>query len=169
MVAAALSTMAPKWLALFAPLPDYAVFERKPVASTELLRSGKADAISAWESITVNLSDVAGMRHVMVTLDGNGKLLSASDHVMLQRTEPRDRHVITIYNHENVGGRFEEDGAFHGTRWQTRTEQIGDDDEHAHMTSLPSPPSASDVTSLRVLVEDVVRRAPARSNSRPRS
>ena len=159
--------MTPPWLALFAPLPDHAVFERKPVASTELLRSGKADAIAGWESITVNLSDATGMRHVLVTLDGDGKLLSASDHVMLQRTEPRDRHIITIYDHENVGGRFEEDGAFHGTRWQTRTEQIDDDDEPAQMTSLPSPPSASDRASLRALVEDVIRRAPARRDSQP--
>jgi hypothetical protein len=160
--------MTPKWLALFAPLPDYAVFERKLVASTELLRSGKADAIAGWESVTVNLSDVTGMRHVMVTLDGDGKLLSASDHVMLQRTEPRDRRIVTIYDHENVGGRFEADGAFHGTRWQTRTEQIDGDDEHARITSLPSPPSASDVTSLRALVEDVIRRAPGRPDSQPR-
>src|SRR5688572_20616492 len=160
--------MTPPWLALLASLPDHAVFERKPVASTELIQSGKADAIAGWESITVNLSDVTGMRHVMVTLDGRGKLLSASDHVMLQRTEPRDRHTATIYDHESVGGRFEEDGAFHGTRWQTRTEQIDDDDEHAQITSLPSPPSASDVTSLRALVEDVIRRAPARLDIQPR-
>jgi hypothetical protein len=161
--------MTPKWLELFAPLPDTAVFERKPVASTELLRSGKADAIAGWESITVNLSDVAaGMRHVMVTLDGDGKLLSASDLVLIHRTEPRDRHIVTIYNQENVGGRFDEDGAFHGSRWQTRTEQIDEDDEQALTTSLPSPPSASDVTSLRALVEDVIRRAPARCDSLPR-
>jgi hypothetical protein len=47
-------------------------------------------------------------------------------------------------------------------------EQIDDDDEPAQMTSLPSPPSASDVTSLRALVEDVIRRAPARHDSQPR-
>ena|SRR5688572_13907589 len=157
--------MTPPWLALLASLPDHAVFERKPVASTELIQSGKADAIAGWESITVNLSEAIGMRHVMVTLDGGGKLLSASDHVMRHRTEPRDRHIVTIYDHENVGGRFEEGGAFHGTRWQTRTEQIDNDEEHAQMTSLPSPPSASDVTSLRALVEDVIRRAPARRDS----
>lgn len=161
--------MIPQWLALFAPLPEHAVFERRPVASTELLRSGKAGAIAGWESITVVLTDVtAGMRHVMVTLDGDGKLLSASDLVMLHRTEPRDRHIVTIYDHENLGGRFEEDGAFYGTRWQTRTEQIDGDEEHARMTSLPSPPCASDVTSLRALVEDVIRRAPARGDSLPR-
>ena len=59
--------MNPTWLALFAPLPADAVVARKPVASPELAASGKVDAIAGWDSITVNLSDVAtGMRHVMV-------------------------------------------------------------------------------------------------------
>lgn len=155
--------MTPPWLALFAPLPDNAVIERRPVASPELVASGEADAIAGWESITVNLSDVAaGMRNVMITLDGRGRLLSAGDNVLLQRVEHRGPHKITIYNQENVGGRFEEDGTFRGTRWQTRTEQIDDDDEHAHSTALPSPPSAADVTALRALIDDVMRRAPAR-------
>jgi hypothetical protein len=160
--------MTPPWLALFAPLPDDAVIERKFVASPELLASGKADAIAGWESITVNLSDVAaGMRNVMITLDGNGRLLSAGDNVLLLREEHRGRHKVTIYTHENVGGRFEEDGTFHGTRWQTLTEQIDDDDEHAHSTALPSPPSAADVTALRALIDDVMRHAPARNASAP--
>ena len=152
----------PAWLALFAPLPDDAVVERKPVASPELVASGKADPIAGWESISVNLSDVAGMRHVLITLDANDRLLSAGDMVLFQRTEQRGRNVMTIYDQENVGGRFEEDGSFRGTRWVTHTEQIGDDDEHAHTTSLPSPASPADVASLRVLVAAVLRRAPAR-------
>ena len=77
-------------------------------------------------------------------------------------------HVVTIYDQQNVGGRFEPDGSFHGTRWQTRTEQIGDNDEHAHTTSLPSQPSASDVAALRALVEDVIDRAPARGEGERR-
>jgi hypothetical protein len=102
------------------------------------------------------------MRHVLVTLDGDGKLLSASDLVLFRRQEQRGRHVVTIYDQENVGGRYEPDGSFHGTRWHTRTEQIDDDEEHAQMTSLPSPPSASDVAALRALVDDVIQRAPTR-------
>ena len=155
--------MNPTWLALFAPLPADAAVARKPVASPELVASGKVDAIAGWESITVNLSDVAtGMRHVMVTLDGDGQLLSASDLVLFHREEHRGRHVVTVYDQQNIGGRFEPDGSFHGTRWQTRTEQIDDDDGQAHTTSLPSQPSASDVTALRALVEDVLQRARAR-------
>jgi hypothetical protein len=103
----------PAWLALFAPLPDHAVIERKPVASAELVASGKADQ-------------------------------------------------------ENVGGRFEEDGSFRGTRWLTHTEQIGDDDENAQATSLPSPPSEQDVASLRAIIGAVMKRAPGRREGEPR-
>ena len=138
------------------------MIERKPVAPPELVASGKADAIAGWDSISVHLSDVNGMRHILITLDAADQLLSASDLVLFQRTERRGRDEVTIYDQENVGGRFEADGAFRGTRWVTRTEQIGDDDEHAHSTSLPSPPSPADVTSLRALVDAVLGRAPAR-------
>jgi hypothetical protein len=152
----------PAWLALFAPLPDDAVVERKPVASPELVASGQADAIAGWDSISVYLSAVAGIRHILITLDANDRLLSAGDMVMFQRTEPRGRGVVTIYDQENVGGRFEEDGSFRGTRWVTHTEQTGADVEHAHTASLPSPPSPADENSLRALVDAVLKRAPAR-------
>ena len=152
----------PAWLALFAPLPDDAVVERKPVASPELIASGEADAIAGWDSVTVNLSGPAGMRNVLITLDASDRLLAASDAVMFQRKERRGRDDVTIYDHENVGGRFEEDGSFRGTRWITHTEQIGGDDEQAHTTSLPSPPSPADVASLRAIVDAVLKRAPAR-------
>jgi hypothetical protein len=158
----------PTWLALFAPLPDGAVIERKPVASPALVASGQADAVAGWESITAYLSDPAGIRHVLVTLDGNGTLISGGDMVMLQREERRGRDVVKIYDHENVGGRFEPDGSFRGTRWLTHTEQIGDDDENAHATSLPSPPSEQDVTSLRAIIDAVIKRAPGRSEGAPR-
>jgi hypothetical protein len=156
----------PVWLALFAPLPEDAVIGRKPVASAELLAAGNADPIADWDSISVHLSDPgSGLRHVLVTLDGNDALISASDAVLFQREEQRGSVVVTIYDQETVGGRFEEDGSFRGTRWITHTEQIGDDDEHAQTTSSPSPPSDQDVASLRALVQSVIGRAPGR---RPR-
>ena len=157
----------PTWLALFAPLPDGALIERKPVASPQLVESGQADAIAGWESITAYLSDPAGIRHVLITLDGNGTLIAGGDMVMLQRQEQRGRDVVNIYDHENVGGRFEEDGSFRGTRWLTHTEQIGADDENAHTTSLPSPPSEQDVASLRAIIDAVLKRAPRRSEREP--
>lgn len=153
---------------MFAPLPDGAVIERKPVASPALVASGQADAVAGWESITAYLSDPAGIRHVLITLDGNGTLISGGDMVMLQRQEQRGRDVVNIYDHENVGGRFEEDGSFRGTRWLTHTEQIGDADDNAHTTSLPSPPSEQDVTSLRAIIDAVIKRAPGRSAGAPR-
>ena len=135
------------------------------MVSAELLASGKADPIVDWDSISVHLSDPAtGLRHVLITLDGNDTLLSASDVVLFQREEQRGSVVVTIYDQETVGGRFEEDGSFRGTRWITHTEQIGDDDEHAQTTS-PSQPSDQDVASLRALVHAVIERAPRR---RPR-
>lgn len=159
----------PPWLALFAPLPEDAVIERKPVASPELVASGQADAIAGWECISVNLSDpTAGLRNVLITLDGNGTLLSASDWVLFEREEQRGGDRVIIHDHENVGGRFEEDGSFRGTRWLTHTEQIGDDEEHAHTTTLPSSPSDQDVASLRAVIEAVLKRAPGRSEGHPR-
>ena len=142
------------------------MIERKPVASAELVASGKADPIADWDSLSVHLSDPAtGLRHVLITLDGNDTLLSASDAVLLQRDEQRGSVVVTIYDQENVGGRFEEDGSFRGTRWITHTERIGDDDAGAQTTYSPSPPSDQDVASLRALVRSVIARAPGR---RPR-
>lgn len=138
------------------------------MASPELVASGEAEAIAGWESITAYLSDPAGMRHVLITLDAKGTLLSGGDMVLLQRQEQRGRDVVKIYDQENVGGRFEEDGSFRGTRWLTHTEQIGDDDESAHATSLPSPPSERDVASLRAIVDAVIKRAPGRSEGEPR-
>lgn len=139
------------------------------MASPELVASGEADAIAGWESLTVHLSDpAAGMRHVLITLDGNGTLLAAGDTVLVQREEQRGRDLVTIYDQEDVGGRFEEDGSFRGTRWITHTEQIGDDDEHAHTTSLPSPPSEEDVRSLRAIIDAVLKRAPGRREGQPR-
>lgn len=153
----------PVWLELLAPLPPTAPIERKPVASPELVATGQADAIAGWDSITINLADPAGMRYVQITLDANDRLLSAGDLVLFQREEQRGHDRVTIYDQENVGGRFAEDGSFRGTRWITHTEQIGDDHEHAHTTSLPSTPSTSDIAALRALVDAVLKRAPSRT------
>ena len=155
--------MAPAWLALLSPLPDDVVIERKAVASAELVAEGKADAIAAWDSITVNLSDVDhGLRHVLITIDGDGSLLSAGDAVMFHRQDVRGDDVWHIYDHETVGGRFEPDGAFRGTRWQSHAEHVGDDDEPKARSATPSPPSDDDVARLRALVSWVLKRAPAK-------
>ena len=156
--------MPPGWLALLAPLPDDAVIERKPIASPELIASGKADAIRAWESITVYLSDLDhGSRHVLITLDASGTVVSGGDGVLFHRREPRGGESWNIYDHQNIGGRFEDDGSFSGTRWHTRTEHRGDDEEPAASSSTPSKPSPDDVERLRALAAWVLVRAPKRS------
>ena len=139
------------------------MIERKPVASPELIASGKADAIAGWESITANLFDEHGIRHVLITLDGTGTVISGGDGVMFRREERRGDETWQIYDHENVGGRFEADGSFRGTRWHTHVEQIGDDDDsNAAHHATNSSPSAEDIDRLRALVAWVMDRAPVR-------
>src|SRR5688500_6803229 len=117
--------MPPTWLALLAPLPQNAVVSRSPVASAELVASGKADAIAGWDSLVVHLSDADGLRHVMLTLDAAGTVISGGDGVLFQHEEQRGGELWQIYDHQNIGGRFESDGSFRGTRWHTHTEQHG--------------------------------------------
>jgi hypothetical protein len=157
---------APNWLALLAPLPDDVVPTRKPVASAELIASGKADAIIGWDSIMIDLSaGLAGLRHVQLTLDAKGTLLSAGDNVLFHRTENRGGRVVTIYDQQSVGGRYADDGSFHGTRWVTHTEQDHEDpDGEPAITSTPSKPSNEDIMALNVLVAEVLRRAPKSSS-----
>lgn len=150
--------MTPDWLRLLAPLPDTAVPERRPVASAEQIANGTADAIAGWESVAVHLSaGDAGLRHVLITVDADGQLLSGGDWVLFQRQEQRGDILMTIYDHDSIGGRFDADGVFHGTRWRTHAEKIGEDDEGT-MTATPSPASADEAAALRRLVDDVLRR-----------
>jgi hypothetical protein len=153
---------APKWLALLAALPDDAIPERKPVASPELIATGKADAIAGWHSIMINLSaGAAGLRHVQLTIDAEGKLLSAGDHVLLERKERRGDLIVTIYEQQSIGGRYADEGSFHGTRWATHTEQDNEHEgEEPEITSTPSEPSREDIMALNLLVAEVLRRAP---------
>ena len=145
---------------LLGPLPAEVVPEIKPVASAEQLEKGTAGPIADWQSVTVNLWVPEGSRNILITIDGSHKLLSAGDHVLFVR-EPamRDGVRIAIYDHESVGGRYGDDGSFHGTRWQTRTEQVADSDDEGETTSTPSAPSEDDIASLNRLVADVMRRA----------
>ena len=151
--------MMPDWLRLLAPLPDTAIPERSPVASAEQIANGTAGPIAGWESVKVYLSDPSvGLRHVLITLDADGKLLSAGDAILLERQEQRGDVTVTIYDQESIGGRFEDDGSFRGTRWRTRTEKVGDEDEEGQTTSTPSPPTDDETAALRHLVDDVLKR-----------
>ena len=151
---------APAWLSLLAPIPPDAKPQRKPVASAEQLANGTAGPIAGWVSVSVHLSKPEfGLRHVLITLDENGQLLSGSDHVMFVReTTPDD--IATLTEHESVGGRFEKDGSFLGTYWKMMLESApdGDDENSVVRSSEKRTPSDAEVASLRRIIADVLDR-----------
>jgi hypothetical protein len=104
---------------------------------------------------------------VLVVLDAGGKLLSASDAV-LYRTGmnggplPAEVDEPVEVLQLSVGGRFEDDGSFHGTRWESVAIERGGDQE-PDWESTPSAPSPEDVDALRALVAELIRRQPPRS------
>jgi hypothetical protein len=150
----------PAWLSLFAPLPDVAVVVRKPVASAEQIARGTAGPIAGWQSVAVNLSEPDhGLRHVQVTLDADGRLLSGSDHVMFVRDTWPDGGEARLTDHESVGGRFEEDGSFRGTHWLTTLENSADGETSITRQAVHRPPTAGEIASLRLIIDDVLRRA----------
>jgi hypothetical protein len=146
-------------LSLLAPLPHEAVPQRKPVASAQQLANGTAGPIAGWQSITVNLSEPDfGLRHVQITLDEQGRLLAGGDHVMFVRETP-DGAEATVTDHESIGGRFEEEGDFHGTHWKATLESSADDDESSVTRSAQHRrPSAEEIAGLRRIIDDVLDR-----------
>jgi hypothetical protein len=143
----------PTWHALLAPLPEDAVPERKPVGSPEVLAGPHGWSIAGWEQLSINLSaGPAGLRSILVLLDASGTLLSASDAVLYCTGDDCATSL-----HLSVGGRFEADGSFHGTRWHS----VGvthPGKEEAEWESTPSAPSADEVEALRGLVTEVIQR-----------
>ena len=148
---------APSWLSLLSPLPPDAMAQRKPVASAAQLQDGTAGPIAGWQSVTVNLSEPEyGLRHVQITLDAQGTLLAASDHVMFVRETTPDGEA-TITDHESIGGRFEHDGSFRGTYWNSRLESRGVNDEDSVTTGASNrPPTEDEIVTLSRLVEGVL-------------
>ena len=151
---------APAWLSLLAPLPHDVVPQRKPVASAQQLADGTAGPIAGWQSITVNLSEPDfGLRHVQITLDEQGRLLAGGDHVMFVRETTPEGGEATVTDHESIGGRFEEDGAFRGTHWKATLETSVDDDESSVTRSAQHrPPSAEEIAGLKRIIDDVLDR-----------
>ncbi len=146
---------------MLVPLPPDVKPERKPVASVEQLAQGTAGPIAGWQSVTVNLSEPDyGLRHVQVTLDEHGQLLSGGDHVMFVRKTTPDGSEAMLTDHESVGGRFEQDGSFRGTYWQMTRESPPDGDEHSSITRSAEnrQPSEDEVAALRRIIADVLSR-----------
>ena len=149
----------PSWLALLSPIPADVVPERKPVASAEQIAQGTAGPIAGWENVTVNLSDPdVGLRHLQLTLDASGTLIAAGDHVMLIRETTPDGSEVTRSDHESIGGRYEADGSFNGTRWHSLLITIPGSDDDPESRATSSIPSAADDAALRALAGEMLSR-----------
>jgi hypothetical protein len=152
---------APSWLSLLSPIPADAKPQRKPVASAEQLEKGTAGPIAGWVSVSLHLSEPKyGLRHILITLDENGQLLSGGDHVMFVRETTAD-DVATLTEHESVGGRFETDGSFRGTYWKMMLENApnGDDENSVARSRENRPPTTDEIDSLRRIIDDILTRA----------
>jgi hypothetical protein len=153
------------WHVLLGPLPPGAVPARQPVASPEVLASPGGSVLAGWEQLALHLSaGSAGSRSSLVVLDGSGTLLSGSDNVLYRvgldgGAPPQDHDAPCLIRQESVGGRFEADGSFRGTRWLTEAEDPGAVDE-LEWKATKSEPSEADVAGLRTLVAELIRRAP---------
>ncbi len=154
----------PPWHALLAPLPADAVPVRQPVAPPEVLATATGSAVAGWEQLVLYLSAGAfGSRIVLVVLDDAGAPLSASDAVLYRMDSAGTRtpacEVVARIHQDSVGGRFEPDGSFRGTRWHSEAvDQPGA--EHLAWDSSPTVPSDADVAALKALVTELLRRRP---------
>ena len=152
----------PTWHQLLAPLPADAVPQRGPVASPEVLAGPNGWAIAGWEQLTLNLSAGAvGLRNILVVLDASGTPISANDGI-LYRLDSSGAPAAEwdgpgVIHQESVGGRFETDGSFRGTRWHSHA-MVSGRDEEPQWESTRLEPSETDVAALRILVAEMMRR-----------
>jgi hypothetical protein len=151
------------WHALLGPLPPDAAPERQPVAPPEVAASPTGWAVAGWEQLVLHLSaGAAGSRTILVVLDAGGELLSGGDNVLyrsgLSDTSPPAEDAPALIRQENIGGRFESDGSFHGTRWHSVAVDRGE--EELDWESSRSEPSPEDVAGLRIVVGELMRRQP---------
>jgi len=151
-------TPRPPWLELLGPLPADVRPHRRPLAVPDGRDAAARTPIDGWENLVLELSGgAAGSRILLVLLDDNGKLLSASDHAVY--AVERLNSESAILRQVSIGGRFEDDGTFRGTCWHmVAPEPIGDQDPEWEMTR--SEPDPAQVARLRILVAEVLRRMP---------
>jgi hypothetical protein len=120
-------------------------------------------AVAGWEQLVVYISaGPAGSRTILVVLDAGGTLVSAGDAVLyrsgLNEPAPPPEGAPALIRQENVGGRFEPDGSFHGTRWRSVAIDRGEDE--LEWESTPSPPTEEEIARLRLLAAEILRRQP---------
>jgi hypothetical protein len=143
----------PSWHALLGPLPAGAAPRASPVGSPPIHGTPDGAAVAGWETLVIELSaGSAGLRVLLVLRDAEGRLLSASDHVLF-RSEGQPVQI----RQESIGGRFESDGDFRGTFWLiTGPEPV--DDEEPRWELSPREPTKGEVEALKELVAEIVRR-----------
>jgi hypothetical protein len=141
------------WHALLAPLPAGAEPRVTPVGPAESQES----PIAGWTSLALELSaGEAGLRLLQVTLDREGRPISASDHVLFRFPDESPRGPARI-RQESIGGRLEPDGSFHGTVWLVEgDEPPGESEPEWEMT--PRAPTSVEASLLLDLVTELMRR-----------
>jgi hypothetical protein len=105
---------------------------------------------------------LTGLRIVLVLLDPAGSPLGASDAVLF-RVGPDGgpappNEAPAMVHQESLGGRFEADGSFNGTHWSSVALDQGE--EELQWASTKRAPSEQEITELRSLVDEMIRRAP---------
>jgi hypothetical protein len=145
----------PPWQALLGPLPAGSAPRVSPVGPPALVGTPEGATVAGWESLVLELSaGSAGLRVLQVLRDAEGRLLSASDHVLF-RSEAEGRPVQI--RQESIGGRFESDGDFRGTCWLITGLEPADEEEPQWDLS-PRQPTQAEVEALRTLVAEIVGR-----------
>jgi hypothetical protein len=150
--------MSESWHNLLAAIPRDVRINRRPVMAPGSLRSQDGAPVTDWETLTIELFDGnSGLRHVLVTLDGRGRAISASDLVLYRRGLDDGRVEVRT---ESIGGRIESDGRFFGTRWTSIGYETRALDHDIGIESTPAAPSDHDVDQLLALVKEVQKRRP---------
>lgn len=159
---------APPWLALLALLPDDAVPRRQPIAPPDVLETPAGAAIAGWHKLVLDLSAGAlGLRIVLVVCDQSGKVIGASDAVLVRSGAPdsiraEGSETTAEIHQESIGGSFDADGTFRGTRWTSVGSERAEG-EIPEWDSTPSEPSTAEVAALRALIAQVMERRPPRT------
>lgn len=148
-------TKRPDWLDLLTPLPEDAVPQWQPVAPPEILATPEGAAVAGWQQVVIHLSaPCVGLRTLLAVVDASGALLAANDG-----TYERLSDDPPIVRHASIGGRFEIDGSFRGTRWFAEGPEAPED-EPSQLESKRTEPTADETATLRALVDEMLRRRP---------
>ena len=77
--------------------------------------------------------------------------------MFVRETSP-DGLDLLLSDHENIGGRFEDDGSFRGTCWKTRLRGKPESEEAETVSAEPSPPTPEQIAALKLIAADLLHR-----------